>query len=213
MPDGVLDYVGPGVAGGTNAWSDLSWGGMKVLWAVDPAVPGDVLVRGGQLDGAHEVRFEDPAVAELVLPAGGGAGSGTWRDYPGFTRLQAPGCYGYQVDTAAGTTVIVFRAYGPFVVQAQGCQAVLRQLAELVYQSRGWPPLATRAVSTAQRAEQSIRVERDRLTAEQRRLTDRLYPFINSLLLGDTRKDAYEVLRRGVTDLKAACGVSPPASS
>lgn len=38
---------------------------------------------------------------------------GGWRDYPGYTRLRAPACYGYQVDTTVGTSLIIFRAVGP----------------------------------------------------------------------------------------------------
>lgn len=38
-------------------------------------------------------------------------------DYPGYTQLRAPGCYGYQVDTAAGTSVIIFRAVGPTIAE------------------------------------------------------------------------------------------------
>jgi hypothetical protein len=33
---------------------------------------------------------------------------------PSYTRVRVPGCYA-QVDTADGTTVIVFRAEGPVV--------------------------------------------------------------------------------------------------
>jgi hypothetical protein len=34
---------------------------------------------------------------------------------PSYTRVRVPGCYAHQVDTADGTTVIVFRAEGPVV--------------------------------------------------------------------------------------------------
>lgn len=51
---------------------------------------------------------EAPDWASEATPIG-------WRDYPSHTRLQAPGCYAYQVDTRAGTTVIVFLAKGPRV--------------------------------------------------------------------------------------------------
>jgi hypothetical protein len=107
----VLDYVSPGAR---TDWVDRTWGGEKVLWAVDPAVVGPVLVRGRQLDGSGEVAFEDPAIAELVLNTDGYEGrAGGWTDYPSYTRLRAPGCYAYQIDTRAGTWTVVFRARGP----------------------------------------------------------------------------------------------------
>jgi len=109
---GVLSYVAPGPR---TVWADRAWGGQKVVWAVDGAISGDVLVRGGQLDGRHELRFEDPATPELLLRPNVPSTPGGWRAYPGYTRLRAPGCYAYQVDTASGTSVFVFRAEGPAV--------------------------------------------------------------------------------------------------
>ncbi|WP_283136928.1 hypothetical protein [Rhizohabitans arisaemae] len=110
---GVLEFVDP-VAG---SWTDQSWGGQKVLWAVDPAVTAPVLVRGRQLNGPGELAFNDPAVPELLLLPGKDTSSNAegWRDYPGFTRLRGPGCYAYQVDTATETFTIVFRAVGPSI--------------------------------------------------------------------------------------------------
>ncbi len=50
---GILQYVdaqayGPGASG---------WGGMKVLWVIDVHYSGPVLIRGHQVDGPHDVRF------------------------------------------------------------------------------------------------------------------------------------------------------------
>lgn len=109
---GVLQYVGPAQA---TAFTDKSWGGQKVLWAADSAVNGAVLVRGRELDGPRGLRFSDPAVSELVLAPKTPITPGGWRDYPSYTRVQAPGCYAYQVDAPSGSTVIVFRAEGPRV--------------------------------------------------------------------------------------------------
>ncbi len=109
---GALQYGAPAPY---DALTDKSWGAVKVLWAVDGAVNGPVLVRGRQLDGPHRLRFNDPAVAEMLLAPKPPITPGGWRDYPGYTRLQAPGCYAYQVDAPSGSTVIVFRAEGPAV--------------------------------------------------------------------------------------------------
>jgi hypothetical protein len=59
---------------------------------------------------------QDPPQPELHLNTGSYEGqSGGWRDYPSFTRVRTPGCYAYQIDTAAGTWSIVFTARGPVV--------------------------------------------------------------------------------------------------
>lgn len=86
-----------------------TWGGEKVLWHAGPSYRGPVLIRGRQLDGGHLVRFERGEVpsAELMFPAQPGNG---WRDWPSYTRVEAPGCYGWQVDGTNFTEVIVFRA-------------------------------------------------------------------------------------------------------
>jgi hypothetical protein len=109
----VLDFVGPGQP---SQWVDRTWGGQKVLWAVDPAVVGPVLIRGRRLDGPGRLAFEDPAILELVLNTDDYEGRpGGWKDYPSSTRLRAPGCYAYQIDTGDGTWTVVFRARGPRV--------------------------------------------------------------------------------------------------
>jgi hypothetical protein len=110
---GVLNYLSPRQR---PDWVDQTWGGEKVLWAVDPAQRGPVLVRGVRLDAPGSLAFEDPAIAELVLNVEGKEGrGGGWMDYPSFTRLRAPGCYAYQIDTTEGTWSVVFMADGPSV--------------------------------------------------------------------------------------------------
>jgi hypothetical protein len=90
------------------------WGGEKVLWVADASYEGPALVRGRQLDGPNQVRFGhgvDPAgelrldEAMEVRPSPSG-----WRNWPSYTRIRAPGCYAYQVDTRDGSYVVVFRA-------------------------------------------------------------------------------------------------------
>jgi hypothetical protein len=110
-PNAVLEYIAPD---GRSDWSDRTWGGQKLLWAVDPAAAGPVLVRGRRLDGPGAVAFEDPVIAELLIEADDREGlGGGWRDYPSYTRLRVPGCYAFQVDSASGTWSIVFTAQGP----------------------------------------------------------------------------------------------------
>ncbi|HXG75200.1 MAG TPA: hypothetical protein VNJ53_01385 [Gaiellaceae bacterium] len=91
------------------------WLGQKVLWFVHPRYRGPVLVRGRQLDGPARVRFERGDVPPLelrILPtqtvAWAGQPDGA-RGAPSYTRLRAPGCYGYQVDVATFSYVVVFR--------------------------------------------------------------------------------------------------------
>ncbi len=110
---GILQYLdahdyGTGTSG---------WGGMKVLWVINVHASGPVLIRGHQVDGPHEVRFnggldqlsnadaQSPPLSALRL-----LGPPPETNWPSQTRLQAPGCYAYQVDGLSFTQVIVFQA-------------------------------------------------------------------------------------------------------
>jgi hypothetical protein len=103
--DGLLSFAPPA------NFDSAEWGGNKVLWYFTPAVRGPVLIRGHQLDGPNELRFERGAVppAELAIMAGG-YDPGGWTGVPSFTRVRAAGCYAYQVEGANFTEVIVFEA-------------------------------------------------------------------------------------------------------
>jgi hypothetical protein len=85
--------------------------GSKALWYFAPAVRGPVLIRGHQLDGLNELRFEQGALppTELTFRAEG-FDPGGWSGRPSYTRVRAAGCYAYQVDGATFTEVIVFAA-------------------------------------------------------------------------------------------------------
>lgn len=87
------------------------WGGDKVIWLSSSAYGGPLLVRGRQLDGPNEVRFENGSpgftaqgalnpATELRFESGGG--------HPATTRLRAPGCYAYQLDGVGFSRLIVF---------------------------------------------------------------------------------------------------------
>jgi hypothetical protein len=100
IPGAVLRFVGPDEH---PEWGGSAWGGQKVLWAVDPGLATPVLVRGRQLDGPHQVRFNDPASPELILDPQETDGQGPgWRDYPAHTRLQAPGATRIKSTTPRG---------------------------------------------------------------------------------------------------------------
>jgi hypothetical protein len=81
------------------------------LWIAGPGYPDrPALIRGGQIDGQNELRFEDgvdPA-GELRFE-GADLGQG-WRHQPSYTRVSGPGCYAYQVDGLGLSEVIVFEA-------------------------------------------------------------------------------------------------------
>jgi len=90
-------------------------GGTKAIWGISIRYPGAVLVRGRQLDGPNEVRFENgspgftdekrlhpDADLRLVGPKPHGD--------PATTRLRAPGCYAYQVDGRGFSYLVVFEA-------------------------------------------------------------------------------------------------------
>lgn len=113
--DGVLRYASAqSFRGGTSGW-----GGSKVLWYIDAKYTGPVLVRGHQIDGPHELRF-DGGITSLGVASGilqpdmrmlGDPAYGTpWPNYPSYTRVQAPGCYAYQIDGNGFSQGIIFRA-------------------------------------------------------------------------------------------------------
>jgi hypothetical protein len=94
----------------SHQFAGSGWGGAKVLWVSDPTYEGPIRIRGRRLDGTGVVRFNLDLVHELRFARGSSqaaSGSG-WREFPSHTRVQAPGCYGYQVDGAGFSDVIVF---------------------------------------------------------------------------------------------------------
>jgi hypothetical protein len=113
-----------GIVGGAVTVGDPGngeWWGGKVLFAVDPAVEGPVVVRGGLVGGSDDLGFGQrpaPVEPQFVIPALSAAGSeatqatipGSWRAEPAEVRVAMPGCYAVQIDTATSSDVIVFRA-------------------------------------------------------------------------------------------------------
>jgi hypothetical protein len=112
----VRPVLGPapqiGIAPAEN-FDSAVWGGGKVLWAMSADTSGVALIRGRQLDGATEARFDGgatPAAEKVLDPNGREALDGGWYDFPGFVRLRDPGCDGFQIDIADDSFVIVLEA-------------------------------------------------------------------------------------------------------
>jgi hypothetical protein len=112
----VLQYV--------PSWGYDGWDGTKLLWTV-PRYVGPYIVRGRQLDGINELRFDQgpnwtnklQREIRLVGPYP--------RLNPAATFLRGPGCYAYQVDGRGFSYMIVFEAR-PVASSPQGDQAVDR---------------------------------------------------------------------------------------
>jgi hypothetical protein len=87
------------------------WSGTKRVWLLDSRYAGRTLVRGRQLDGPNEVRFvlgvPGFTPQKLLNPVRAQRIVGT---SPSLTRLRAPGCYAYQVDTRTRSYLVVFEA-------------------------------------------------------------------------------------------------------
>jgi hypothetical protein len=103
--DGVLSY------GDAQPFGGGDYGGNKVLWIVSPAYHDLVLIRGHQLGGNLDVRFETGADPPQDLSfTAFGLDPGGWSGQPSYTRVKAPGCYAYQVDGLTFSEIIIFQA-------------------------------------------------------------------------------------------------------
>jgi hypothetical protein len=103
----------------TGSYNGSGWGGEKVIWSIDASYSGPVLLRGAQIDGTAELRFDryigalgqtesSAAFEELAYPAL--PGGNVVRTPPSAVRLQRGGCYAIQVDGTSFSEIIVFRA-------------------------------------------------------------------------------------------------------
>jgi hypothetical protein len=89
------------------------WYWFKTLWFVRPSYAGPALVRGARIDGAGLVAFgEGPVIGHLIIPPGPTLNEypDGYREAPGGTYLESPGCYAWQVDGTDFSYVIVFKA-------------------------------------------------------------------------------------------------------
>ncbi len=109
--NGLLTYGAPQ---NSNRYWESYWGLQKVLFAAAPHNE-TILVRGRQLDGDAALgfgyRISDAAAYDEYHSITNG--STEWQSDPTNIRLRRPGCYGLQIDSAEGTTILVFRADGP----------------------------------------------------------------------------------------------------
>lgn len=112
LGDGPVYAVGLGTAGVLrySTRQEGGWYYQKVLFVVAPAYRGPVLIRGRQLDGPNEARFDEGAVPPAELQLAPAAGESTnWRNYPSFVRFHVPGCYAWQFDGEGFSTVVIFQ--------------------------------------------------------------------------------------------------------
>ena len=108
--DGILDMSFPPPT--ETPFYGSQWSGAKVLWFIDPAYGGPLLIRGGRLDSSGEIRFDtglNPP-SQIWIEAASPAASSDWRNLATYTRLSSPGCYMYQVDGLSFTEAIIFEA-------------------------------------------------------------------------------------------------------
>ena len=88
------------------------WSGNKAMWIVAERYRGPVLVRARQLDGPHLVRFGvyEPLATEFKVSTRLTSVGSRVRREPSTTRVEAEGCYAYQIDGTTFSRVIVFEA-------------------------------------------------------------------------------------------------------
>ena len=90
-----------------------TWYSFKTLWFTQPSYTGPVLVRGARIDGNGRVAFgEGPIIGHLVIPPGSTINEyeDGYREAPGGTYVEAPGCYAWQIDGADFSYDLVFKA-------------------------------------------------------------------------------------------------------
>jgi hypothetical protein len=109
-PGTVLQFFWP--VPSSSEFYGSGWSGQKVMWIVAAGYRGPVLVRGRRLDGPELVRFERgaPPPTELKLRRTLTTQGSAVRRIPSYTRVQAPGCYAYQIDGTTFSRTIVFEA-------------------------------------------------------------------------------------------------------
>jgi hypothetical protein len=90
---------------------DGLWYTTKVLWIIDPAYSGPVLIRGKQLNGKYPIGFDLGAYPRRELRIQQSATVEAWRDRPSNVRLRSSGCFAFQIDGLSFSRVVTFRAF------------------------------------------------------------------------------------------------------
>jgi hypothetical protein len=81
----------------------------KTLWLARPSYAGPFLVRGRRLDQPGSVRFGERGERRFLAVRGPTTnGRDGYREVPGETFVDTPGCYAWEVDSATTHYSIVF---------------------------------------------------------------------------------------------------------
>lgn len=104
----------------SNAKPMDGWHYVKAPWLSAPDYGGPALIRGRQIDGTAELRFEQGGPSStgglpmLRFPIHTGVSSPDlqpgWRFLPAALGFNAPGCYGLQIDGISFTEIIAIEA-------------------------------------------------------------------------------------------------------
>jgi len=115
--DGVLHATAPTPHGKGSA----TWGSQFAFFIIAPSYHGAVLARGHQLDGPNPLLFNGgldqmngfdqttPTLLTQLRMESGPAYGSPWSNFASYLRMQAPGCYGIQMDGDTFSEIIVFR--------------------------------------------------------------------------------------------------------
>jgi hypothetical protein len=88
-----------------------AYAGQTELRGIEPGHRGRVLVRGGQIDGSHDMRISiGPDPLRDVTFRADGYDPGGWSEGGHFVRVIVPGCYAYQIDRKEFSENIIFQA-------------------------------------------------------------------------------------------------------
>ena len=86
----------------------------KTPWVSVPSYSGAILIRGHAVDGSgRTLRFTASSAGprdSLYLEAPQVRSAGLWSFWASSMLVPSPGCYGIQIDTLAGTDIVIFSA-------------------------------------------------------------------------------------------------------